>query len=351
MMSVTGVLLTYEYQMIENADMKLLSVSEEGVAPMALEQIMEVAGRELDKEISGIVVRNDDSAPYQVTYDRRGSSYVDPYTAENLGTGAEGIRNILGPLRSWHRWFNVNGEGRDTARAITGASNLVFLFIVISGIYLWLPSLWNRASLSMRLWFKMAPKTGKVRDYNWHHVFGFWSFIPLVIVVATAIPFSYPAVRGAVTSMAANVEGQTVSVETAAIVAPVGAEPLSLDALLELTKQELGQDWQKITLNPASNASSPVRISISLTNAIQPTAQENWMLNPYSGEILARQSWKDLTLEAKVGQFIRRGHTGELWGIAGQSIAGLVSLFACILVWTGIALAWRRLISPLFAKG
>ena len=351
MMSVTGVLLTYEYQMIENSDMKLLSASNASARPMALEEIIEVAGVTLGQEISGVVVRNDDTAPYQVTYDRRGTSYIDPYSGENLGTGAESIRNILAPLRSWHRWFNVNGEGQDTARAITGASNVIFFFIVISGIYLWLPSVWNRASLRMRLWFKMDPGTSKVRDYNWHHVFSFWSLIPLVIIVATAIPFSYPGVRNAVTGMAAGFGDQAAPAPVAAsFTAPLGASPLSLDALVDMAKQELGQNWRKITVNPAADDSSPVRMSISLTNAIQPTAQENWTLNPYSGEILTRQSWKDLTLEAKVGQFIRRGHTGELWGVAGQTIVGLVSIFACFLVWTGFALAWRRLISPLFAK-
>ncbi|MGY0649482.1 MAG: PepSY domain-containing protein, partial [Paraglaciecola chathamensis] len=37
-------------------------------------------------------------------------------------------------------------------------------------------------------------------------------------------------------------------------------------------------------------------------------------------------------------------HTGEYFGVIGQSIAGLVSLIACILVYTGMLLAWRRLI-------
>jgi uncharacterized iron-regulated membrane protein len=35
-------------------------------------------------------------------------------------------------------------------------------------------------------------------------------------------------------------------------------------------------------------------------------------------------------------------HTGEVLGIAGQTIAGLVSLGGVFLVWTGLALTWRR---------
>jgi uncharacterized iron-regulated membrane protein len=41
--------------------------------------------------------------------------------------------------------------------------------------------------------------------------------------------------------------------------------------------------------------------------------------------------------------FIRFGHTGEAWGVAGQTVAGLSSFGGVMLVWTGIALSLRRL--------
>jgi uncharacterized iron-regulated membrane protein len=47
---------------------------------------------------------------------------------------------------------------------------------------------------------------------------------------------------------------------------------------------------------------------------------------------------------------VRFLHTGEVLGIAGQTIAGLVSLTSLFMVWTGLALAWRRLIVPLYRK-
>jgi len=39
---------------------------------------------------------------------------------------------------------------------------------------------------------------------------------------------------------------------------------------------------------------------------------------------------------------LRFAHTGEVLGLPGQTVAGLVSLGAAVLVWTGLALAWRR---------
>lgn len=34
--------------------------------------------------------------------------------------------------------------------------------------------------------------SAKARDFNWHHVFGFWLAIPLFFVVASAVVISYP---------------------------------------------------------------------------------------------------------------------------------------------------------------
>ena len=39
----------------------------------------------------------------------------------------------------------------------------------------------------------------------------------------------------------------------------------------------------------------------------------------------------------------RFGHTGELAGLPGQIVAGIACVGAAVLVWTGLALAYRRL--------
>ena len=94
-------------------------------------------------------------------------------------------------MTTWHRYLALEGASRATGRAITGASNFVFLFIVLSGMYLWLPRVWKWIQFKNVLWFRggLAPKA---RDFNWHNVIGIWSAIPLAIVVLGAMPISYP---------------------------------------------------------------------------------------------------------------------------------------------------------------
>lgn len=77
-------------------------------------------------------------------------------------------------------------------------------------------------------------------------------------------------------------------------------------------------------------------------------------INPYNGEILGGQSpthnflrdivdWQRwLGVEGEGRAAARALHTGEAFGFAGQTVAGLASLGGCFLVWTGLAMAWRR---------
>lgn len=382
-MSVTGVLLTYEHQLIERANMKSTSSQTVGEQRITTEQAFAIVESETGQSSSTITLRSNPAAPYEVATGRRDSGFVDSYTGEFRGTGDQSVRRILGPISTWHRYIGFNGEGQAIGKAITGAGNVIFLFILVSGIYLWLPKIWNRASLAMRIWFKKSPANSKVRDYNWHHVFGFWLVLPLIIIVFTAMSFSYPAVKSSIQSLAGaepaprgggqgqQGEGGMGAPELGAVQdgaqaeepprppapapsmvldVPQGVPAMSLDALLQNVQNQIQGGWYKITAVAPSGPAAPAEMTIAYTNAIQPNQVENWLLNPYTGEVVEKTGWGDKTTAQKADDFVRRGHTGEFYGIAGQTIAGLVTLFACIMVWTGIALAWRRLISPLLAK-
>ena len=54
----------------------------------------------------------------------------------------------------------AEGASRATGKAITGAANLVFLFIVVSGMYLWLPSIWKWIQFKNVMWFRRGLRQG-----------------------------------------------------------------------------------------------------------------------------------------------------------------------------------------------
>ena len=58
------------------------------------------------------------------------------------------------------------------------------------------------------------------------------------------------------------------------------------------------------------------------------------------------QRFSDRTPAQQTRVIIRFLHTGEVLGWFGQTLAGLSSIAACFLVYTGFALAYRRLLQP-----
>jgi uncharacterized iron-regulated membrane protein len=54
------------------------------------------------------------------------------------------------------------------------------------------------------------------------------------------------------------------------------------------------------------------------------------------------EPFSSYTKGRQLRSFLRFAHTGEVAGIIGQTIAGLASLGGVFLVYTGLALAWRR---------
>ena len=136
-------------------------------------------------------LRSDPSAPAALGFGRESIVYINPYTGEILGEGTKGIRTFFRVVTDWHRWLGAKGENRPIARAITGACNLGFLFLVVSGFFIWWPKQWTLSQLRNVTWFRRG-LPGKARDFNWHNVIGFWSAIPLFIVVLSATVISYP---------------------------------------------------------------------------------------------------------------------------------------------------------------
>ncbi len=342
MMSATGVILTYERQIQLWEDGSYFSDPAPNQRPLTLDALVALADSDSNFETSSITVSSDPAAPATLRMGRSQTKHLNPYTGETYQPHSDAYSQFFSSVRSLHRWFLMTGESRTTARNITGASNLVFLFLLLSGIYLWLPKIINWTTLKIRLWFNPLATTSAARDFNWHHVFGFWALIPLVVIVSTATVFNYPWANNLVYRLAGDtppVRGQSNSEETPQ--AELVGNPLNLERLF-LNAAQYSDSWQTISLNIPANTTSSIDITIDEGNGGEPQKRHSLTLDRVSGETVVWAPFSSLPSGRKARSWVRFLHTGEALGIPGQTVAGIASLAAVLMVWTGLALALRR---------
>jgi uncharacterized iron-regulated membrane protein len=358
-MSITGVILTYERQLIAWSDSHLRSTPPAAGAPrLGVEALLTQVRREHPElQVTGITMGSAADATAVVAAEG-GNRHFDIYTGQLLGESATGVRKFMSDMRVWHRYIGVAGDNRPLAKAISGWANVFFAFIVLSGIYLWFPRKWTWQKVRPVVWFKGGLR-GKARDFNWHNAIGMWSAVPLFIVVVSAVPISFrwasdavyravgeqppaPAGRAGGAGGREGAAGARAGGEASRGAAR--REPASLDGLNALWTRAEQQvpEWRTINLRVPASERAPVVFAIDKGDGGQPQHRSTLTLARQTGEVVTYEDFSSLTLGRRIRNVMRFAHTGEVLGIPGQTIAGLVSAGGVVLVWTGIALTLRR---------
>ena len=349
-MSVTGVLLTYEKQIVAWADLRAsrIALPSPGTSRLPVQTLLdEIRKARPGLNINSVTVRADASEPAAFGIAGGSILFVNPYTGAVIGEGNKSVKGFFRGVTELHRWLGAEGDNRAAARAITGACNLGFLFLVLSGFYMWWPKKWTKEQFRNVLWFKRR-LPGKARDFNWHNVIGFWSFVPLFFIVLSAVVISY--------SWAGNLVYRLVG-ETppAPRASQAQTNPglqrgdregeISFEGLdrLWLRAEQQMPGWKSISLRLPTSADTPLIFTIDQGNGGQPQKRATFTLNRNTGETIRWEPFSSYTAGRKLRTILRFAHTGEVAGIFGQTIAGLVSAGGAVLVFTGLALALRRI--------
>ena len=349
MMSMTGVVLTFEAQLNRWA-VRDYRTDAPRRAALDVEDLVARAEREVPSgRIVSVTVRADPLEPLMVSFAEAGTLYLDRYSGQALGTGDTTTRRVMRHVMSWHRWFGLEGPFRIVGRTFTATANLGFLFLVVSGVYLWWPARWTWAALRRAGWFRRG-LAGRVRYFNWHSVVGLWAAIPLVIIIASGATMSYQWAGNLVYRVVGETPpsgpaGSAVEIAVAdagdadderSTRSPRPAVPAQ--RVFERAAQTAG--WQTITIG-VPESGGPIRVTVDRGTGRQPSLQEDLLFDE-SGAVVGRSGYPTYSQGLKIRRWLRFAHTGEVYGIAGQAVAGAVSLGAAVLVLTGLVMSWHR---------
>lgn len=388
-MCFTGAAIGFEKQLVDWAERDARHVAVPAdTTRLPLRTLLENArAANPDARPSGITVSADPQDAVVLALGRDGALYANPYTGEIRTPASTQMHDFMHVMEDWHRVLALSGDNRPIGKAINGACNLAFFVLAVSGLYLWWPRSWSwRGFKAIALVnFKFA---GKARDFNWHNAIGLWCAPILIVLTLTAVPISYRWGANLIYTIAGETPPAPAQGPGAAPAVPAfdlkrpspDARPLSQDALIAVAQKQF-PNWQQISLrtggnqrgaaapaqrndarpaapigenpnskteNPAAGAAGerrapqPATLTVKIPGTWPRTATTTLTLNPFTGEVLKTEGYADLSTARQIRSWTRFLHTGEALGWIGQLIATLACLGGCFLVYTGVALSWRR---------
>lgn len=404
-MALTGALITFEKPLIAwlegsvRKTERAVGLSEGKTVDHLFDRLRFEYGR----NPLAVTIFADPHLAVEVVMGREEVLFWDPSSDQIRPSRTTWLRHLMSQLTAWHRWLGLDGQRRNWGKAITGACNVAFLGLIITGLILWWPARLGPNVWRLRLWFRRGMKA-HARDWHWHHVIGFWCGPVLLVLSGSAIVISYAWASQWVERIGGRAVAARSELTSGASLPEIGSPtmtsttPLSLQESLDIV-QRLVPTWQSLTIrvggkrpdpgpdllprserlksnhlpkhqrfstlpSPGSpdehrpgvasqvfgkSADSVVGENVTIAVRERGTwplfATTQIRLDPRSGLIISRQSFSDLPLGRRIRMWLRYLHTGEALGWPGQLLAMIASLGAVVLVWTGLTLSCRRFLS------
>jgi uncharacterized iron-regulated membrane protein len=372
-MSVTGTLLTFQQQVLKTIERSQRTVEPPADATRLDVDVLLARARGVAPKAqpTTLTLESDPKAAATIAFGTQGLAFVNPYNGDVLGTGSARARAFYRSLTNLHRYLAFDGpaspkparakaepaspkpDRAEAGRAITGACNAAFLVLAVTGLYLWWPRQWTARHVASVMLFRRGLR-GKARDFNWHNVIGFWCAPIIIVLTMTGMVISYAwagnlvyTLTGSPRPAAAGTRGVNAEPQPARAEARAGLEAASLESLVAEATRAV-PTWRTLVIRLPQREGGQVTFTISDRDHWNAFARSTLTvtLSPgTTGAIVRWEPYQGTSLGQKVRGWMRFAHTGELGGIPGEAIAGLASAGGAFLVWTGCALALRRLVA------
>lgn len=238
---------------------------------------------------------------------------------------APAIMGFLATTKEIHRWFAAEGPLRDKARIVTGASAAILVALSLSGLVLWWPR--TRAAWRSALSFPRGFSRRKPWWRQLHLALGFWLLLPLLVAAVTGTLLAFPGLLGPTPKPGARPAR-----------APAAVTGFPREALSRLTT--LAPHWAELDMRATQAGGWQVRIRPALDS---PDFARDSVEISAEGQAQPLRRYSDQDALQKLKAWVRYTHTGEAFGLWGQTLALITSLSLLLLVWSGVTLSLLRL--------
>ena len=255
-----------------------------------------------------------------------GFIYVDPRDARELGRRGEreGLFNVVFEL---HSSLLMNEVGKSLLAVLA----LAYGVLLVGGLVLWWPKRWKHA-------FSLVLDRGLLRGlFDLHRTGGALTGLLIAVPVATGAYMAWKPLPQAVTALAGRAPLSPPKVS----LVQAGVEAVPLDVMVSAARRRFDNAPVGFVALPAG-AAKPVRVRLVLADDPHPNGLTSVWMHPQTGAVLRADRWNELDPGSRANSIVYPLHTGELGGLALETLNVLLGLALATLGVTGLWLWWRR---------
>ncbi len=355
----SGAALVFEKEVMELFCRDLYYVDKVGAEPLPVDQLAVKVSESLPDSVSvtGISIFSDPEQAYQVNLSkpRRASVFVDQYTGEIKG------RYERAPFFTFmfrmHRWLldSMNPDGGVfVGKLVVGISTLMFVLVLISGIFIWIPRTKKALKNSLKI---RAGKGWRRFWYDLHVAGGMYAVVFLLAMALTGLTWSFQWYRVGfykvfgVEVQSNNAHGQSSA--NAASKERTENKGERTGGRGDMEKQKYAQfaKWDQVYKQLATDNPNYKQISVSAGSASvafrhlgNQRASDRYSFNPRTGEITDVVLYKDADRSGKIRGWIYSVHVGSWGGMLTRILSFVAALLGASLPVTGYYLWIRKLV-------
>lgn len=363
---LTGTIYVYNTEIREFFDSERYFVAKKGEA-IPLDELRSALEMQLGAQVVGFQVFGEEGRTHQFSLKKAGEEkpityYVNPYSGVILAdnTNKTAAETFMGYLFSTHRWLLLDKvetpilnsmSNQDLGRLINGIATTLFLFGVLTGIFLWVPQ--KAKNWKQGLKVKWNGNWKRV-NHDLHNTLAFYSLIALFIMAVTG-PFwsfgwyktgwqktwdTYQAPKEESKGNAAAISNpETEPIQDALPQLTVPA--FSLDELLVLANQQLPYEGNvRVTL--PEDAEGEIGVSKSRTGFFARAGADQLKVIPATLAIKETVLFADFPVRQQIGKSVKALHTGEIFGQFTKFLWAIACAIATSLPITGTLIWWNK---------
>ncbi|MCL2006439.1 MAG: PepSY domain-containing protein [Planctomycetaceae bacterium] len=278
--------------------------------------------------------------------------FVNPYTGEIVGEGANVIDPLLTSMIQLHRflWLPI-----EIGRPVVGIATIIFCLVCLLGLVLWVPRSWRllkswnawKSGLRMRFRNGMFPFI-----YDLHKTVGFYILIPSLILGLTGLCWSFAWYRDAASYLLGDEIFKQRRFQAEKIEAVDASQPLlSVNEMIALQNRLTpGPGAMTITIPQDNETALVIRkgrtgfFSLAMPDRTQWDRYRGTVVPvEHFGKMVEVERFVDMPLGAQIAASIRGLHLGDITGMSSKIFFGIVCLFATSLPVTGVMIWIKKL--------